>query len=185
MTSRLPDCDELRALGQRSLDTWDEPLLDWSVVYNQRMRTRAGVAWFRSLRIELNPRLLARHPEKLENTLVHELAHLVIYQREGKGAAPHGESWCRLMDLANCSTEPTHQMDVGGLRQRRRSYYYLHLCADCSTWWVARKLRRDLVCERCGPGSVRVYRANRSRSGLRGLKGMAKQHEQAAANAEA
>jgi len=92
--------------------------IDWR--WNPRLRTTAGRAVFLDMLIELNPLLLARHPEEMEGLLVHEAAHLVVQRLHGR-QAPHGEHWKAYMRRAGQSTRATHQLDVRGLRRKRKA----------------------------------------------------------------
>ncbi|MCH2100390.1 MAG: SprT-like domain-containing protein [Planctomycetes bacterium] len=91
--------------------------MEWS--WNPRLRTTAGRAVFIDMLIELNPLLLARHPEEMEALLVHEAAHLVVQRLHGR-QPPHGEIWKAYMRKAGHSTRATHELDVRGLRRKGR-----------------------------------------------------------------
>ena len=163
--------EELEAEAARLLGLWLAlDLLPVTISWRASMRTRAGVAWLEERAIELNPRLLAQNPEKLDEILAHELAHLVVWRRHGPEAREHGPEWRALMELAGYRPARFHGMDVRSMRRRRRRYYYLHVCEGCGSWWVARRVRRDRDCRRCGPGDVRVLRAPGTGAGLAELK---------------
>lgn len=91
-----------------------------SWIWNPRLRTTAGRAVFIDMLIELNPLLLARHPDQVEPLLVHEAAHLVVQRLHGR-QPPHGDYWKAYMRKAGHSTRATHDLDVRGLRARRRT----------------------------------------------------------------
>jgi predicted SprT family Zn-dependent metalloprotease len=173
----LPTSGELHDYGEELLALWDATEISgaWRAEWNSRMRTRAGVAYLEALRIELNPRLLARHPEQVSECLAHELAHLVVHRRHGRAASAHGPEWAALMKIAGFAPSRVHHFDTRGLKQERRRYVYLHQCVACGAHWIARKVRRDLVCRDCGPGAVRVLRAPDTQSGLRKLREAAAQ----------
>jgi SprT protein len=82
------------------------------------MRTTLGQARLEEGCVELNPRLLMEHPEELVETLVHELAHLVVYWRYGK-VRPHGREFFTLMRAVNLSGKATHTLNVDHLRRKR------------------------------------------------------------------
>jgi len=107
----------------------DEVLDLWQVIdlraaigirWNGRLRTTVGRALLDDMVVELNPRLLARHPDQVRHVLVHEAAHLVVRRLHGSAAAPHGKVWKGYMRQAGESTRATHDLDVDGLRVRRR-----------------------------------------------------------------
>ncbi len=84
-----------------------------------RLRTSAGRAVFADMMVELNPLLLARHPEEVRPVLIHEAAHLVVQRLHGT-QPPHGRIWKHYMRAASESDKATHNLDVTGLRRKRR-----------------------------------------------------------------
>ena len=88
--------------------------------WNPRLRTTIGRALLEDGVLELNPLLLGRHPEEMRPVVIHELAHLVVTARHGLRMAPHGAQWMELMHQAGESTRATHNLDVEGLRVKRR-----------------------------------------------------------------
>jgi len=170
----LPEVAELLAYGRALLAEWKSEL-SFGVRYNRRMRTRAGAAWLRERRIDLNPRLLARHPEQVHETFAHELAHLVVFVRFGRDVRPHGCEWQQLMLDAGFEPSRCHRMDVTGLGRKKRKYWFLYLCRHCPGWWI----QRHRVASRCPDCARRpgwVYRADRSPAGHRRLVRIARAH---------
>ena len=55
-----------------------------SVVWNQRMRSTAGRAFWPEGRIELNPKLIEFSSDEVRSTMLHELVHSVAYVRVGR-----------------------------------------------------------------------------------------------------
>ncbi len=117
----LPTRATLAAIVHRCGELWEVADLAQSVVvrYNSRLRTSLGWAVLEEGRVELNTRLLLDHPSELINTLVHELAHLVVFRRFGR-VAPHGLQFKTLMRAARLSARATHDLPVEKLRRRRR-----------------------------------------------------------------
>lgn len=149
----LPGGDVLGRLAGRIGEAWDMPeIARVRVGYNARLRTTLGRALVDEQRVELNPRLLREHPDELIPTLAHELAHLAVLIRFGRRAGAHGREFRNLMRAVNLSGRATHDLPVGHLRRRRRRYVYLHRCDQCGNAAVARRVLRDRVCARCGPG---------------------------------
>ena len=148
----LPGARVLGRLVARCAEAWQEPWLARRarVGYNARLRSTLGRALLDDGRVELNPRLLAEHPEQLVPTLVHELAHLVVHRRYGR-VAPHGPHFRALMRSLNLDPGAHHHLPTEHLRQRRRRYLYLHRCDRCGVTFVARRVRRDCYCRACGP----------------------------------
>ncbi len=116
----LPSGKVLHAIAHRCGVFWDcTDLADRATIgYNPRMRTALGQARLEDGCVELNPRLLMEHPEELVETLVHELAHLVVYWRYGK-VRPHGREFFTMMRAVNLSGKATHTLNVDHLRRRR------------------------------------------------------------------
>lgn len=166
-----PGVAALEERAQELLDQWFAlDLWPIEIVWHAKMRTRAGVAWLDERRIELNPNLLRAHPERIDEILAHELAHLVVWARHGRDADPHGPEWRGLLELVGIPATRYHGIDVGAVRTRRRRFYYLHVCQACASWWIARRVRRDRHCSRCGPGEIRILRASGTDEGLTALR---------------
>jgi predicted SprT family Zn-dependent metalloprotease len=116
------------------------------VVFHRRLRTAAGRADFANRTIELNPRLLDRHPEELLPTLVHELCHLVAGVRAG-----HGAKWRDAMLALGARPEACHRLDVAGLAVRRRTWTWR--CPGCGEIYHRRHRKAHrYACGRCGRG---------------------------------
>jgi predicted SprT family Zn-dependent metalloprotease len=116
------------------------------VVFNTRLRTSAGRADGSARAIELNPRLLDRHPEELVPTLVHELCHLIAGVRSG-----HGERWRESMLQLGFRPDTCHHLDVGGLAVRRRRWTWT--CVGCGERYErASRAAHRYVCSGCGRG---------------------------------
>ena len=113
---------EIDGLFEEMLALWGASkyyhLFRWR--WNARLRTTLGRAYFEDWMVELNPLLLARHPEQMRGLLIHELAHLVIVKRYGFREPAHGERWKALMRAAGESTRATHDLPVEDLRVTRR-----------------------------------------------------------------
>lgn len=116
----LPGGKILKAIARRVGKFWECADLSEKarIIYTTRMRTTIGMARLEENIVELNPVLLTEHPEEFIETLVHELAHLVVYWRYGSRARPHGREFFTLMRAVNLSGKATHQLDVEHLRRR-------------------------------------------------------------------
>jgi SprT protein len=142
---------------QRHFAAFPAPAL---VFFNRR--TAAGLALFDPWVVALNRGLFEAHPEQnLDETVLHELAHLVIaYGRreriiKGRTTA-HGDAWQRVMRQW-FAIEPrrTHDQDIAHLdirRQRRWAYR-----CNCKTWQITtvrhNRIQQDSLeyrCNRCG-----------------------------------
>jgi len=121
-----------------------------SVVWNKRMRSTAGRAYYQELKIELNPKLAAISADELHRTLLHELAHLVAHVRNAsRKIAPHGVEWreaCR--DLGIPNEKVTHDLPLPVRKQARNWHYTCAHCKEVVTR-VRRVKGRWLACHSC------------------------------------
>lgn len=171
--SPLPARTILSRLAARCLSAWrmDSLIPRVRIVYNPRLSTTLGRACLENRRVELNPRLLGEHPDQLLPTLAHELAHLVVYERYGKSARPHGTEFRRLLRALKLPDEAKHHLPVDHLRRNRAKYLYLHRCGDCGQSFLARSVRRNLYCVACGPDMKwDIFRAPNTPAGLQLLR---------------
>lgn len=132
----------LCSLGAKRIAT--ELRVEW----NSRLQTAAGRADYRQKLISLNPRLV-EHPEEIDRTLRHELAHLLAQFRAGRRRiSPHGPEWqqaCRDLGLAGekrCHTLP--------FPAKRHTPRFIYRCPNCQRDFPrVRKLKRTVACLAC------------------------------------
>lgn len=119
------------------------------VVWNERMRSTAGMAYPRRSLVTLNPRLRDFGDEEVDRTLRHELAHLLAHHRAGRRRiAPHGPEWTRachdlgLVDETRCHNLP--------LPRRQMTARHFYRCPSCALELRrVRPLRRKSACLVC------------------------------------
>lgn len=88
------------------------------IVLNPRMRSTAGRARYSLNQIELNTRLLSENPDHIEQTLGHELAHLLSYEIFGsKLGRGHKKAWRSVMTRFGLEADRTHSLDTSGLKR--------------------------------------------------------------------
>jgi predicted SprT family Zn-dependent metalloprotease len=119
------------------------------VVWNSRMQTTAGRAWWPDRTIELNPKLRDCQPEELWRTLKHELAHLVAYERCGRRhIEPHGDEWqAACTELGIPGEKPFHTLPFKRRRMKRNHSY---ICPNClSIIQRVRPIQRTVACYDC------------------------------------
>ena len=119
------------------------------VCWNSRMSSTAGQASWPDCVIPLNPRLKQIGEEEMWNTLRHELAHLIAYERCGRRRiAPHGPEWQQACaDLGIPDERPYHEL---ALPSRKLKPKHLYVCRKCKTeWFRVRPLRRAVACYDC------------------------------------
>ena len=136
------------------------------VIWNRRLRTTAGRAHLSTIQIHLNPRLLARVPERIDEVLTHEAAHLATALVHGRNAQHHGPEWRALMEQAGHDASRTHDFPVEGLYRSRS--WFLHHCPDCGDRRILDVARADRACG-CS-AKITVYRAPRTDKGRRALE---------------
>ena len=134
--------DLLRSLGAARIA--NELRVEW----NSRFKTAAGRADYRQKLISLNPRLL-EHPDEIERTLRHELAHLLAQFRTGRRIIlPHGDEWrtaCR--DLGIADEKRCHNLPFPA---RTCTARFLYRCPNCRQEFPrVRRVHRALACLAC------------------------------------
>ena len=132
----------LRSLGANRIAT--ELRVEW----NSRLKTTAGRADYRQKLISLNP-LLVAHPEEIERTLRHELAHILAQFRAGRRRiSPHGDEWqqaCR--DLRIAGEKRCHTLPFPAKRHAPR---FIYRCPNCRRDFPrVRKIKRVVACFAC------------------------------------
>lgn len=99
-----------------------------TVTYELRGRT-AGYAWYQENRIDLNAQLLIKYTEDMVNdTVPHEYAHLVSYQRYGNKGTGHGHYWQGVMWQLGLKPTRCHQYETTPARQTQK-FKYVCACA--------------------------------------------------------
>ncbi len=119
------------------------------VVWNPRMQTTAGRAWWPDRTIELNPKLRDCEPEELWRTLKHELAHLIAYERCGRRHIdPHGNEWqAACAELGIPGEKPFHTLPFKRRRMKRNHSY---ICPNClGIIHRVRAIQRTVACYDC------------------------------------
>ena len=131
----------------------DELAKSVEVVWNKRMRTAAGRAFYQTGRIELNPKLQTlpeeRRDQEIRQTFLHEMAHLVSFGRnKGKRIQPHGPEWrMACADLGIHGEDRCHDLNFQPRRQKRK---YAYVCPVCETEVKrVRRLTRKVACFVC------------------------------------
>lgn len=119
------------------------------VRWNGRMRSSAGRATWPVALIELNPRLAEISSEEVKRTMLHELAHLVAYERSGnRRIQAHGVQWRRACrDLGIPGERATHQLALPSRTMKRRWRY---LCPVCdASFERVRRFKGRVACYTC------------------------------------
>jgi len=105
--------------------------------------------------IRYNLELLKRQgADFLNETVPHEVAHVLAYHRHGPNIRPHGREWQRIMRQLGAEPSRCHDYDVSGLSARQLQYFQYH--CDCMEHQLS-SIRHNKVakgqrylCRRCG-----------------------------------
>jgi len=119
------------------------------VVWNRRMRSTAGRALWPEALIELNPALQEIGRGEVERTLLHELAHLVAFERAGRRRiSPHGKEWQRACaELGIPGETASHRLELPSRTLRRK---WAYLCPHCLVQVErVRRMRGAMACWSC------------------------------------
>lgn len=130
------------------------PKLTW-----KNLRVTAGIAFYNRKEIVLSS-LVLNTQERLENTLIHEYAHLLAVERHGMKGAGHGPGWRQAMRDLGVMPEVHHCYDVQRNSTRQKVVYR---CMRCGTQVDrARRLprRHRYVHAGCG-GPLKLESVNR------------------------
>ncbi len=118
----------------------------------------AGMVVFPGMRkpyIRYNPDLLLGNRESfLDQTIPHEVAHLVARRLHGSGIRPHGREWRQLMNFFQADPVRCHNYDMSGIRCRAmRQYSYSCGCRQHQLSAIRHKRilnGQTYLCRRCG-----------------------------------
>ena len=117
-------------------------------------RVSAGMAYYKLNVIGLSVHVLATEAAVLD-TLIHEYAHLLAYERAGKRGANHGPAWQAAMTELGRPPKVRHNYSVSRNSKRQEVGYQCLRCGE--TFIRSRRLprRRKYVHAVCG-GDLRL-----------------------------
>ena len=118
------------------------------VEWNPRLKTAAGRADYREKLISLNPRLV-EHPNEIDRTLRHELAHILAQFRAGRRRIPpHGAEWQQAcIDLGIADEKRCHNLPFFARTYAAR---FVYRCPNCRQEFPrVRRVRRAVACLAC------------------------------------
>lgn len=119
------------------------------VEWNPRMRSTAGRATWPTAVIELNVHLSSISKEEVHRTLLHELAHLVTYERYGNvRIQAHGVEWQQACaELGIPGERATHRLSLPSRSLKRK---WIYTCGECgSSIERVRRFKRRVACYDC------------------------------------
>lgn len=120
-----------------------------SVEWNTRMRSCAGKAFWPTGLIQLNPRLTSISDAEVRQTLLHELAHLVAYERyPNRSIKSHGKEWQRACtDVGIPGEKATHELALPARTLRRKWRYDCPMCEK--SFERVRRFKGVVACYDC------------------------------------
>lgn len=119
------------------------------VEWNPRMRSCAGRAFWPVGLIQLNPRLAEISDAEVRRTVLHELAHLVAYERNPhRSIKSHGAEWKQACsDLGIPDERATHELALPTRSLKRRWKYQ---CPECGKAFErVRRYKGAVACYDC------------------------------------
>jgi SprT protein len=132
----------LRSLGATRIAN------DLRVEWNPQLKTAAGRADYHEKLISLNPRLI-EHPDEIDRTLRHELAHILAQFRAGRRRiSPHGGEWRNAcVDLGIADEKRCHNLPFPARTYAAR---FIYRCPNCHQEFPrVRRVRRAVACLAC------------------------------------
>lgn len=133
------------------------PILEW-----RRYSVTAGMAHYQRGAISLSVVVL-KDPDQVRETLLHEYAHLLAFDRHGRKGAGHGRHWKQAMRELGLEPKVHHQYEVVRNQSRQTVVYRCKKCGE--QFERKRKLqqRKKYFHRQCGGqiALVEVQRATR------------------------
>jgi SprT protein len=118
----------------------------------------AGMVVFRPGRnplVRYNQKILSDNTKAfIQQTIPHEVAHLIARRRYGKGIKPHGPEWQGIMQDFGAEPKRCHNFTVSNIRSRRMRYFPYR--CDCRAHQLStirhNRSQRGIVylCRACG-----------------------------------
>jgi len=120
-----------------------------SVEWNTRMRSCAGRAFWPTGLIQVNPRLPQISDTEVKQTVLHELAHLIAYERHpNRPIKSHGREWQRACaDVGIPGEKATHELSLPTRTLRRKWRYDCPRCAK--SFERVRRFKGEVACYDC------------------------------------
>ena len=115
------------------------------LVYSTRLRTSLGLCYPERNLILLHPALQDRLAHLYVEVLCHELAHLIVYQRHGRAAKPHGPEWRELVELAGYKPRRLCLTEL----DKPNPAHYIHRCPVCQATRTSTRRQPRWKCRDC------------------------------------
>jgi SprT protein len=130
------------------------------IIYTDLRGRVAGQAFYYQNKIRLNGGLMDKYPERMmEQTLPHEIAHLVVHEVYGRAnVKPHGSEWKNCMRVLGCDPKTRHNMNTDGCGGGRWARDNIYVCGDNCVEHPLTNVRHKKIqsgrtsftCKKCG-----------------------------------
>jgi len=132
--------EHLRAIGEMHLAKVVR------IYWNPRMRSTAGRALLKESIVEMNPHLMRFGQKEVVRTILHEIAHLVAWERYRHRG--HGKEWQYVcVQLGIPGEKATHTLDLPRRTQRKQWRYK---CPRCQLEFDrVRRAKAQSACAKC------------------------------------
>ena len=133
----------------RLLALWGIPELASHVTirFSRRIHATLGRTRVDCKCIRLNPLLANTDTELLDEVLCHELAHIVVFERFGSGAKPHGAEWKNLVQQAGFV--PRLRAGLVHEKAPANNRRFEHYCPICQSVRYAKRPMTRWRCSSC------------------------------------
>jgi len=120
--------------------------------------TKAGTACFGKKELRFNRKLAVENRDHFMNdTVPHEVAHIVQRWRYGYQVEPHGREWKKIMvEVFRIPPKRCHNLDVSSVKRKTKEYAYVCGCNGGTKQWMVGAIKHktmqrntNLVCTRC------------------------------------
>jgi predicted SprT family Zn-dependent metalloprotease len=137
---------------------WDWcPGLPISAEINHRFKVSLARCYPGSYVIRVHPGLLREPDTRIREVLVHELAHLAVYENHGSAVRPHGPEWCNHMlalGLAPNVNLSFPNSRLPGSAASRSGAGYRHRCPVCQFTRYSKRPQRRWRCAACSAAGL-------------------------------
>jgi predicted SprT family Zn-dependent metalloprotease len=150
----------MRSPRNRVLNTCQTQLASLADAWREARISRLDVAVNPNLRstlarwippsnvLEISTAVMSRGARAIREIITHEAAHVVVWNRSGRGARPHGQEWSALMRAAGF--EPRATLVRCGFRNGERNKLRIrHFCSVCQFSRIARRRMPRWRCPEC------------------------------------
>ena len=128
---------------------WNKPrVLRLQIAVNPRLKSTLARWRPPSNVLEISSTARSRSSRALREIIAHEAAHVLVWERFGHLAQPHGPEWATLMRSAGFEPRATH-VRCGQRRRARNGNRVRHFCAVCHFYTFAKRRIPSWRCPNC------------------------------------